>query len=127
MEEEYRRLAVNNQSQGATNELDLDSPLQPEQCTNLLSTDSQMRRAGPAHTYPGSSVQGGLGLRPQQNMAVTVAQGAPTSSTSMAPSNQPVMLSTEQRARVEEKRLEALKRRQQRMQQKATPTNPYAK
>ncbi|KAL7538664.1 hypothetical protein ACHAXR_010982 [Thalassiosira sp. AJA248-18] len=122
LEEEYHRLAGTNESHEANNGLDFDSPIQPKQPSHL-ELGSQSSTAGPTHANPGNSIQNEL--RPQQNITSAATRGV--ASAAAASNNQPVVLTAEQRARIEAKRAEALKRRQQRMQQKSAPFNPYAK
>ena len=126
LEEEYHRLAGNNQSQEVNNGLNFDSPMQSRQPSNHLGLGSHTSsRVGPIHTNSRGSIQVGLGS--QQHATSAVVRGVPTASSTVAPSNRPVVLTSEQRAMIEAKRIEALKRRQQRMQQKAAPSNPYAR
>ena len=119
LEEEYHRLAGNDQS-----------PIQSTQPANHLAGQASQSCTVAAN----SSLQS---LGQQQNQTSGVSQRA--ASTTVAsfsvaapapPVNKPVTLTAEQRAMIEAKRLEALKRRQQRMQQLAASTsynNPYAK
>jgi len=126
LEQEYHRLAGNNESQEADNEPDFDSPIQSKQpLAHHYGVGSQISNtnvAGPTSTTLGSSIQDGLGSQQK----ISFARGVPTVSTT-APRTQPVVLTAEQRAMIEAKRAEALKRRQQKMQQQSAPFNPYAK
>ena len=120
LEEEYHRLAGNNQSQEVNNGLNFDSPMQSRQPSNHLGLGSQTN----SRNSRGSIL---VGLGSQQQATSAVVRDVPIASSTVAPSNRHVVLTSEQRAMIEAKRIEALIRRQQRMQQKAAPSNPYAK
>ncbi len=117
LENEYHRL-VNNTTQETNAE---------------HHSQSQTGRAEQMHANPRSSIRDGLGS--QHNIvagaASAAARGVATASANnVASSNQSVALTAEQRAMIEAKRAEALRRRQERMRQQAAqqaPFNPYAK
>ena len=118
LEEEYHRLAGNDQS-----------PIQSTQPANHLAGQASQSCTVAANSSLQSRGQ-------QQNQTSGVSQRAASTTVASfsvaapAPVNKPVTLTAEQRAMIEAKRLEALKRRQQRMQQLAASTsyyNPYAK
>ena len=120
LEDEYHRLAENDQS-----------PIQSTQPSNC--NDGQ---ASQSCTVVGPATSLDSSLHQQQNLTGGVSQRTTTvSSFAVAASatvNKPVTLTEEQRAMIEAKRLEALKRRQQRMQQHSATgstsfNNPYAK
>mmetsp|Transcript_567 Transcript_567/g.876 ORF Transcript_567/g.876 Transcript_567/m.876 type:complete len:157 (+) Transcript_567:2-472(+) len=117
LEEEYDRLARNNLSQEAQSASIDDSPI------GLGSHSSSA--TSPTHTTSHNSIQ--AGIRSQQQAITAAARSLPSASPNIARSNHPIVLTSEQRAMIDAKRIEALKRRQQRMQQKAAPPNPYAK
>ena len=131
IEEEYHQLAGGNSSQ-------IDSPIQSNYHSGLHGPS-----AIAANTNIDSSIQ--VGLEMQQNR---IRPGFPPSEDAVHPPpamaasdvthTNPittVVLTAEQRARIEAKRQEALRRRQLRMQQQETaatttisaPSNPYAK
>lgn len=126
LEEEYHRLAGNNQSQESNEQSEVDSPVHSKQPSNQqLGQVLQSNRTAPFQPNSNNLVQNGYGS--QQNSTSRTCNRDETAATSVA-GNQPMVLTAEQRARIEAKRAEALKRRQQRMQQqKAAPFNPYAK
>ena len=116
LEDEYHRLLRNKQTQESANDFD---------------PQSQTGGAEPMHANPHSSIRNGLGS--QQNNVAGAAErqrGVATAPTNVEPSSNRA-LTAEQRAAIEAKRLEALKKRQERMRQQAAqqtaPFNPYAK
>lgn len=119
LEEEYHHLA------GRDNSQEVDSPIQSNYHSSLQAMSSI-----PANNSD-SSIQVGLELK--NRMYAPPVEGVVPTTFSSTQNNQTVVLTAEQRAMIEAKRLEALRRRQlkmQAMQQKsssAPPINPYAK
>ncbi len=115
IEEEFHQLAGSYSSQ------EVDSPIQSHHPSGL-----QTRSAMPANNFFDSSIEVGLELQNRTDTMAVIASN-------VAQNNQPVVLTAEQRAMIEAKRVEALRRRQLRMQttqqqsSTAAPMNPYAK
>ncbi len=115
IEEEYHQIA------GSYSRQEVDSPIQSNHPSR-----SQTNSAMPADNISDRSIQVGVELQNQTDTMAVIASNA-------AQNNQPVVLTAEQRAMIEAKRLEALRRRQLRMQKMqqqsstALPINPYAK
>jgi len=123
LEEEYHRLAGIEQSQ-------IDSPIlmQVNQSSSNIPDlgSNSSDRAVSTFANLDTSIEDGLGS--QYEMDCVSVRLSPTVSSTVAQSTQSVILTEEQRLMIEAKRVEALKKRQMRMQQKAAPYfNPYAK
>ena len=122
LEEEYHRLAGIEQSQ-------IDSPIlmQVNQSSSNIPDlgSNSSDRAVSTFANLDTSIEDGLGSQYEMDCVSLIS---PTVSSTVAQSTQPVILTEEQRLMIEAKRVEALKKRQMRMQQKAAPYfNPYAK
>ncbi|KAL3808754.1 hypothetical protein ACHAXA_010947 [Cyclostephanos tholiformis] len=110
LEEEFHRLAGINQSQ-------IESPIamQVNQTSSNPGTCSQSTFSN----FQSSNQVSQTDCAPVRHL--------PTLSSTVVPSTQPLVLTIEQQAMIEANRVEALRRRQQRLQQKAVQFNPYAK
>jgi hypothetical protein len=117
IEEEYHQLAGNYHSEV------VDSPIRSNVHSGIQTSGTSANSK--------SSIQDELELQqPRTDDDAVPVKGVPAISSinNVVQGDRPVVLTDEQRAMIEAKRLEALRRRQLRLQQKSAPvTNPYAK